>query len=120
MTEIGTRTRNQPAPPHAIFEALTDPHRAAGRPWLVLLDDEVRPDVLRAEPPSLVIWSSIWARRPDARIRFDLLPDGSGQGTDLCWTLLVEEPSPSDDLVGHMRKRMNQLINAELRYSFGN
>lgn len=31
----------------------------------------------------------------------------------------VEEPVPDDALVGHLRKRLNQLINAELGYSFG-
>jgi hypothetical protein len=43
----------------------------------------------------------------------------SGGGTDLCWTVLVQEPLPDDALIGRIRKRMNQLINADLRYSFG-
>ena len=64
-----------------------------------------------------MVWSSIWLKRPDAVIRFDL-PVGGG-GTDLRWTLLTEEPIPDDRLLGHLRKRMNQLINADLRYSFG-
>ncbi|HYZ55417.1 MAG TPA: hypothetical protein VE733_18205 [Streptosporangiaceae bacterium] len=51
-------------------------------------------------------------------MRFDLPADG-GQGTDLRWTLLVDEPMPDAALVGHMRKRLNQLINANLRYTFG-
>lgn len=65
-----------------------------------------------------VVWSSIWIKRPDAVIEFDLPLDGTGS-TDLTWTLLVNEPIPDDALVGHMRKRINQLINADLRYSFG-
>jgi hypothetical protein len=33
--------------------------------------------------------------------------------------LLVAEPLPDASLAGHLRKRLNQLVNAELRYSFG-
>lgn len=117
MVEGGSRKRNQPAPPQIVFEALTEPERPGGRPWLHLLDDEVRPQVLESVRPGLVVWSSIWLERPDATVRFDL-PAGGG-GTDLRWTLSVEEPLPDDALLGHLRKRMNQLINAELRYSFG-
>lgn len=45
-------------------------------------------------------------------------PDGHG-GSDLRWTLLVEEPLPDASRLGHLRKRINQLINADLRYSYG-
>jgi hypothetical protein len=71
------------------------------------------------EHPSLVVRSSLWLKRPDARIRFDVLPDDTGQGTDLRWTLLVEEPEPDTPLLGHLRKRVNLLINANLRFTFG-
>ena len=101
-----------------MFEALTTPGRDPNRPWLVLLDDEIPPQVIRADEPSLVIWSSLWTKRPDATLRFDLPPD-SGGGTDLCWTMTVEEPPPDDMLIRHMRKRVNELINANLRYTFG-
>ena len=67
----------------------------------------------------MVLWSSLWVKRPDARIRYDLPADSGSQGTDLCWTLLVDEPVPQDALIGHMHKRINQLINANLRYTFG-
>jgi hypothetical protein len=40
-------------------------------------------------------------------------------GTNLRWTLYVNEPPPHDALIAHMRKRMNQLINANLRFTFG-
>ncbi|MFC0507647.1 hypothetical protein [Micromonospora costi] len=100
-----------------VFEALTEPDRDLSRPWLVLIDDEQRPRTLRAERPGLVVWSSIWPRQPDAVVRFDLPSDGAG-GTALRWTLLLPElPEPS--LLGHLRKRLNQLINANLRYTFG-
>jgi hypothetical protein len=51
-------------------------------------------------------------------IHFDLAdsPDG---GTDLRWTLHHDEPVPDASAVGHLRKRLNELINANLRYTFG-
>lgn len=67
---------------------------------------------------ALVVRSSLWPKRPDALLRFDLTRDG-GRGTSLCWTLLVDEPMPDPALLGHLRKRVNQLINGQLRYSFG-
>ena len=74
------------------------------------------PQIIDSEEPHLVTWSSIWKKRQDARVRFDIEVDGQGCG--LRWTLLdVDDPGP--ELVGHMCKRLNQLINAELRYSFG-
>jgi hypothetical protein len=117
--EVGQRQKNQPAPPHVVFEALTQPHRDPGRAWLKLGPDEIEPQVLEVDEPHLVVWSSLWPVRPDARIRFDLPPDAGQQGTDLLWTLEVDEPEPEAPLLGHMRKRLNVLINAELRYSFG-
>jgi hypothetical protein len=116
---IGTRVRNQPPPPHIVFDELV---RAAGnptRPWLALLDDEVPPRVTNSSRPAPVEWSSLWAKRPDLVLRFVLAPDAGGHGTDLRWTLLAGEPVPADALIGHLRKRVNVLINADLRYSFG-
>jgi hypothetical protein len=117
MLEAGTRKRNQPAPQRFVFEALTQPDRDPTRPWLKLLDDEQRPRLVEADKPALVVWSSLWTKRPDAKVRFDL--ESSGNGTDLRWTLLVDEPMPEAPLVAHMRKRLNQLINANLRFTFG-
>lgn len=37
VVEAGRRTRNQPAPPHVIFEAQTEPNRDPAHPWLLLL-----------------------------------------------------------------------------------
>jgi hypothetical protein len=119
MLEAGSRMRNQPAPPRILFEALTQPDRDPARPWLELLADEQRPRLVEADEPGLVVWSSLWTKRPDAMVRFDLRADSSGYGTDLSWTLLVDEPMPDAALVGHMRKRLNQLINANLRYTCG-
>ncbi|WFE41576.1 hypothetical protein [Micromonospora sp. WMMD998] len=118
LCEVGSRARTQPPPPAVVFEALTDPDRDPARPWLALLDDEQPPRVLETAYPELVVWSSLWPRRPDARVRFELAPDG-GAGTLLRWRLLMAEPLPDDSLLGHLRKRLNELINAELRHTFG-
>lgn len=118
MIAIGSRRRDQPAPPRIVFETLVDADRDPKRPWLRLLDDEQRPRVLRTEEPTTLAWSSLWAKRPDAVVEFELeaSPDG---GTALRWTLYVDEPVPDDPLTGHLRKRMNELINANLRSTFG-
>ena len=118
MIEIGRRRRSQPAPPHVIFEALCDPDRDPSRPWLMLQHDELRPTVLLADPPAAVTWSTLWLARSDATVAFQL-PLRADGGTDLQWTLLVADPVPDEPFVGHMRKRLNQLINANLRYTFG-
>jgi hypothetical protein len=100
-----------------VFEALVQPNRDPARPWLTLLDDEQLPSIVARDEPNAVEWTSLWVERPDAVIRFDLSEDG--MGTSLRWTLYVEDPPPDAALTGHMRKRMNQLINANLRYTFG-
>ncbi|MGW4100618.1 hypothetical protein [Mycobacterium sp. NPDC004974] len=119
MVEVGSRQRNLPAPPHAVFEDLTAPNRSPVRPWLHLLDDEVPPVVLESEEPVRVVWSSLWPRRPDARVRFDLRQGGPGGGTDLRWTLTVDEPAPDESVAAYMRKRINTLIHANLRRTYG-
>ncbi|WP_344932529.1 hypothetical protein [Actinoplanes nipponensis] len=97
---------------------MSDPLRDPTRSWLRLLDDELPPRLIDFEEPNVLVWSSLWSKRPDARVRFDLAPDGAA-GTLLRWTLLVEEPLPDPSLLGHLRKRLNELINANLRYTFG-
>ncbi|MGY1812905.1 hypothetical protein [Blastococcus sp. SYSU D00820] len=119
MIEVGARRRNQPAPPHVVFEALTQPDRDPARPWLALLPDEIPPEVLVAEEPHLVVWSSLWPRRPDARIRFELAWDGGHAGTDLRWVVEMAERAPDASLTGHVRRRLNVLVNAQLRATFG-
>ncbi|MET3806387.1 hypothetical protein ABIB25_003402 [Nakamurella sp. UYEF19] len=60
----------------------------------------------------------MWPSRPDALIHFDLPADSRG-GTDLRRTLLLDEPLPDASKLGHLRKRINELINGRLRLSFG-
>jgi hypothetical protein len=117
MIEIGSRRRTLPAPPRVVWQSLTEPRRSAGRPWLVLLDDEVEPTIVEAAEPYRVVWSSIWPSRPHDRIEFDIAPDGDG--TALRWTLRTPDDAPDASKTGHIRYRMNVLINQYLRYSYG-
>ncbi|WP_172414847.1 hypothetical protein [Rhodococcus sp. BUPNP1] len=117
MPTIAGRRRSQPPPPHVVYEAIIDPDRDPTRPWLLLRDGEQRPAVIDAVEPNLVVWSSLWPWRPDARIRFDLT--GGRSGTTLHWTLIVDDPVPDDETTVRMRKRINELINANLRFTFG-
>ncbi|WP_197382169.1 hypothetical protein [Mycolicibacterium mengxianglii] len=117
MNEAGSHQRNQPAPPPVVFDDLCDPHRKPVRPWLDLRDDEIAPTVVDSERPNYVVWSSLWPQRPDASVRFDLAADRGG--TDLRWTLYVDTSLPDTTVIAHMRHRLNELINANLRYTYG-
>ncbi|MBY6368435.1 hypothetical protein [Rhodococcoides corynebacterioides] len=117
MEPVATRRRTQPPPPHVVFNDLTNPGRPTRRPWLHLLADEVAPRVLVSEHASVVVWSSIWLARPDAKVRFELASAESG--TDLRFTLLPDPPIPDDDEIRTMRKRLGWLINGQLRYTYG-
>lgn len=119
MLELGRRRRHQPAPPHVVFEALAQPETGTGRRWLELRVDETAPRIVEVDHPHLLVWSSLWPERPEALIRFDLPWDAARQGTDLTWTLLMQEPEPEAPALGYFRKRLNEMINADLRYSFG-
>ncbi|HJP72968.1 MAG TPA: hypothetical protein VJ914_01795 [Pseudonocardiaceae bacterium] len=118
MIEIGSRARTLPAPPSVVWESLTQPRRPGAREWLILLDDETEPRVLRADAPKLVVWSSLWPSRPDDEVHFELTATGDG-GTRLRFTLLTPDAAPDESKTGHLRRRLNQLLFAELRYSYG-
>jgi hypothetical protein len=115
--ELGSRERTQPAPPPALWESLTHPRDSRARPWLDLLPDETDPRIIEATRPGLVVWSSLWPDRADDRIRFDLRP--AGPGTALRWTLLTPAPDVTPSRLGHLRHRLNYLINHNLRLSHG-
>ena len=117
MEAVATRRRTQSPPPHVVFDDLANPGRPTHRPWLHLRADEVAPHVLVSEHASVVVWSSIWPARPDAKVRFELAP--AGPGTDLRFTLLLDRPFPEDDKIRKMRKRLGWLINGQLRYTYG-
>jgi len=113
-----SRRKSQPAPPHVVFEALTQPDRDPSRPWLQLLPREVRPRIVRADAPHLLVWSSLWIAHPTAQVRIDIVARTQDSGTDLTWTLLLAEPLREPDEVAALRKRLNQLINGDLRATF--
>ncbi|MCZ7422199.1 hypothetical protein O7605_22145 [Verrucosispora sp. WMMA2121] len=117
MIELGSRMRSQPAPPRVVWASLVRPRDPAARQWLDLLDDEVDPQILDSLEPSLVVWSSLWPDRLDERIRFDIEQDG--YESRLRWALLTPRPEPTASKIGHMRFRLNVLINAQLRRSYG-
>jgi hypothetical protein len=93
------------------------PAPGGARPWLNLLDDEVEPTVLDAEKPIRVVRSSLWPSRPDDQVRLELTPAGSG--TSLRFTLLTPDDRPDASTTGHLRRRVNQLLFADLRLSYG-
>lgn len=117
MHALATRRRSQPAPPWAVVEALVRPDRDPARPWLLLRPEEVRPLVLE-EGPAHVLWSSPWPGRPALRVRLDVTarPDGA-DGADLRWTLLGDAPLPPEE-VRPLRRRLDELLNRDLRQSF--
>ncbi|MFI6042915.1 hypothetical protein ACIA8C_14840 [Nocardia sp. NPDC051321] len=118
MIEIGARARRLPAPPFVVWESLTEPRRAQGRAWLVLLDDEVEPRVLEADKPGRVVWSSLWPSRPHDQVHFELTAVAGGD-TLLRFTLLTPDEAPDQSKTGHLRRRLNHLLFADLRFSYG-
>ena len=100
-----------------MWESLVHPHEPGTRPWLSLLTDEVEPRPLRASKPTSVVWSSLWPSRPRDQINLelaDLRPE-----TLLEFTLLTPDEAPDDSKAGHIRRRMNQILFADLRFSYG-
>ena len=117
MIEIGSRARKLPAPPHAVWQSLVYPEREQGRPWLALAEEEVRPRVIAADEPHRVVWSSLWPGRPNDEVHFDL--SAAGEGTLLRFTLLSPDEPPDESRTGHLRRRLNHLLFADLRHSYG-
>ena len=76
------------------------------------------PTVLASDEPDVVTWSLLWPHRPNIRIRFELASDGAS-GTSLRWVLRADPPGPDASALGHLRKRVNELINGDLRHAFG-
>ena len=87
------------------------------RPWLRLLPDELPPRVIQSQSPSGVVWSSLWHTRPDDQIVLDLSPEGGG--SSLRFRLLAVGDPPDSSKAGHIRQRVNHLLFADLRFSYG-
>jgi hypothetical protein len=99
----------------AIYEALSDPLAdQTRREWLDLRDGELPPRVVQAIFPSLVVWASLWPDRPDDQIRFDI------EDQRLTWTLMGEAADEDEERLDQLRYRLDVMINADLRTSFGN
>ncbi|MGW4718370.1 SRPBCC family protein [Nocardia sp. NPDC004260] len=118
MIDFGSRARTLPVPPFIVWQSLTEPRRSGARPWLNLLPDESEPVVVEAEEPNTVVWSSLWPSRPDDLVRFELAAVEGGD-TLLRFTLLTSDRAPDQSKTGHLRRRLNQLLFADLRYSYG-
>ncbi|HEY9412726.1 MAG TPA: hypothetical protein VIP77_24340 [Jiangellaceae bacterium] len=115
--EIGSRARKLPAPPSVVWASLANPRLPGTRPWLNLLPDDVEPRVLEATEPTRVVWSSLWPSRPDDRVRLDLAV--AGGGTSLRFTLVTPGAVPDASKAGHLRRRLNVILFADLRFSYG-
>ncbi len=110
------RARKLPAP-QIVWESLANPHQPGLRPWLVLLDDEVVPQILETQKPDWIIWSSLWPSRPNDQIKIELIDFGSG--TLVRFRPLTPDEVPDPSRTGHLRRRMNHLLFADLRFSSG-
>jgi hypothetical protein len=116
-TVLGSRERRLPAPPAVVRRSLAEPHQPGARPWLHLLDDEVAPVVVDDGDPDRLAWRSLWPRRPDLLLTFRLRPVSAE--TALRWTLTAAGEPPEESLTGHLRYRVNHLLWADLRLSYG-
>lgn len=117
MEILGQRAQPLPAPPHVVFRSLAEPERAGARHWLLLLEDETAPAVLQADEPHHVRWGSLWPSRPNDVVDFEISPRDAG--SLLRFTLMTPDELPDASKLGHLRKRLNRLLFADLRFSYG-
>ncbi len=106
-----------PPPQHVLWADLMEPARTGSRVWLELRPGEVRPRVLESSEPELVVWSTLWEDRPEDQIRLDLRP--WRDETSLGFTLLSPEQIEDEVARRGLAYRINQLLYAELRYTYG-
>jgi len=91
-----------------VFNGLTA-HRES---WMRLHPGEVLPEVLEAEAPSRVVWSSFWPVAPDDTI--ELLLEQKTAGTSLRW--VWRSPTPPDARgVAITRQRVNTKLGGDIR-----
>jgi hypothetical protein len=117
VIQFGSKARKLPAPPPVVWQSLTDPYASSARPWLNLLPDEVEPTILDSERPVRVVWSSLWPSRPNDQVHLEL--SAAGSETLLRFALLTPDDPPDASKTGHLRRRVNHLLFADLRLSYG-
>ena len=93
------------------------PAALTARSWLNLLEDEVEQKVLFAKKPVNIVWSSVWRSRPNDTVHLTLSAVDSE--TLLRFTLLTPDELPDSSKTGHLRRRLNYLLFADLRFSYG-
>ncbi|HEY1135067.1 MAG TPA: hypothetical protein VGE77_10855 [Nocardioides sp.] len=118
MIEVGRRARTLPPPPHIVLGSLRDPHRVGTRPWLDLQPGEVEPRILLEAPPDRLVWSSLWADRPDDEIHFHALSHGAE--TRLVVTHLTPDAMPDEETTRRLRRRVSELLWRDLQESYDN
>lgn len=117
MQQLGQTARSQAPPPPIVYAELLRPGGTPPRVWLQLREDEAPPVVTVIREGTELRWSSLWILHPDVVIDFAVARHGAG--TLLTWTLRTSGPEPSAATVGHLRRRIQELINRDLRFSFG-
>ncbi len=114
MVVVASKEKGHAPPPHLIWDCLNEPSEPADHPWLVLIDSEVAPRVLEANRSGLVVWSSPWPDRPRDQIQVTSTSDGDG--ARVRWTWATPDPPPDEATVRARRHRLNQVVNADLRF----
>jgi hypothetical protein len=105
---LGDRSHRFAAPVWVFFDALT----VDVGMWLDLVRGEVAPNVLEAERPRRVVWSSLWPVSPDDTIEFHLAPHESGTEVRFIW----RSSSPPDARgIAITRQRLNRKLGRDLR-----
>lgn len=74
--------------------------------------------MLDAVEPDLVLWDSIWRSDPELAIRLDLV-GSAAPDTSLTWTLLAPNAALDPTVLKLRCRRLQELINRDLGYSFG-
>lgn len=105
---FGDRTHRLAAPTWVVFKALT----AELDEWLDLAPGDVRPQILAADEPHRVVWSSLWPVSPDDTVEFQLSRSGGGTELRFIW----RSPSPPYERgIAITRQRLNRKLGGNLR-----
>jgi hypothetical protein len=59
----------------------------------------------------------LWPSRPNDEVHLELTAAGSE--TSLRFRLLTPDNPPDESKTGHLRRRLNELLFADLRFSYG-